>query len=64
MKKGINIWSFPGSMKVKQCIAVAKEAGFDGIELALNETGELSLESKESEIKEYRQICGRNRGLR
>ncbi|MDQ0897300.1 MULTISPECIES: sugar phosphate isomerase/epimerase [unclassified Paenibacillus] len=57
MKKGINMWSFPGSMKVEQCIAVAKKAGFDGIELALNETGQLSLESKESEIKEYRKIA-------
>lgn len=55
MKKGINIWSFPGSMKVEECIIVAKDAGFDGIELALNETGELSLESNESEIKQYRQ---------
>ncbi|NOV00740.1 sugar phosphate isomerase/epimerase family protein [Paenibacillus planticolens] len=57
MKKGINIWSFPGSMNVEQCIAVAKDAGFDGIELALNETGELSLESNESEIKQYRQLA-------
>ncbi|MGQ7889331.1 sugar phosphate isomerase/epimerase family protein [Paenibacillus sp. WC2504] len=57
MKKGINIWSFPGSMKVEECIAVAKDAGFDGIELALNETGELSLESNESEIKQYRKIA-------
>ncbi|MDD9265626.1 sugar phosphate isomerase/epimerase family protein [Paenibacillus sp. GCM10023248] len=57
MKKGINIWSFPGSMKVEACISVAKEAGFDGIELALNETGELSLESNESEIKRYRQVA-------
>ncbi|MCY9662468.1 sugar phosphate isomerase/epimerase [Paenibacillus chondroitinus] len=57
MKKGINIWSFPGSMKVEECIAVAKDAGFDGIELALNETGELSLESNESEIKEYRKMA-------
>lgn len=57
MKKGINIWSFPSSMNVEACIKVAKEAGFDGIELALNETGELSLESNESEIKRYRQLA-------
>ncbi|MDR6548965.1 sugar phosphate isomerase/epimerase family protein [Paenibacillus qinlingensis] len=55
MKKGINIWSFPGSMSVKDCITTAKKAGFDGIELALNETGELSLESTESEVRAYRQ---------
>ncbi|SDO28673.1 hexulose-6-phosphate isomerase [Paenibacillus sp. yr247] len=57
MKKGINIWSFPGSLNVEKSIALAKEAGFDGIELALNETGELSLESKEAEINKYRQIA-------
>lgn len=55
MKKGINIWSFPGSMKVDDCITTAKKAGFDGIELALNETGQLSLESSESEVRGYRQ---------
>lgn len=55
MKKGINIWSFPGSMSVKDCITTAKKAGFDGIELALNETGELSLESTENEVRAYRQ---------
>lgn len=55
MKKGINIWSFPGSMKVEECITTAKKAGFDGIELALNETGQLSLESSESEVRGYRQ---------
>ncbi|TXK74441.1 sugar phosphate isomerase/epimerase [Paenibacillus sp. N3.4] len=53
MKKGINIWSFPGDMKVADCIDLAVDAGFEGIELALNETGELSLASKESEIREY-----------
>lgn len=55
MKKGINIWSFPGTTKVEQAITLAKKAGFDGIELALNETGQLSLESTESEVRGYRQ---------
>ncbi|MEC0229016.1 sugar phosphate isomerase/epimerase family protein [Paenibacillus alba] len=57
MKKGINIWSFPSSLKVKEAIVLAKDAGFDGIELALNETGELSLESTAEEIKGYRQLA-------
>ncbi|RTE04863.1 sugar phosphate isomerase/epimerase family protein [Paenibacillus whitsoniae] len=57
MKKGINIWSFPGMLKVNECIDIAKKAGFDGIELALNETGELSLESSEKEVAAYRQYA-------
>lgn len=44
-------------MKVAECIYMAKEAGFEGIELALNETGELSLLSAENEIRGYKKIA-------
>ncbi|WP_123043757.1 sugar phosphate isomerase/epimerase family protein [Cohnella candidum] len=54
MKKGINAWSFPGGMAVPDCLRLAKDAGFEGLEPALNETGELSLESKEAEIADIR----------
>lgn len=57
MKKGINIWSFPGNMKIKECIKLARKTGFDGIELALNETGEMSLESNDEEIISYRKVA-------
>jgi hexulose-6-phosphate isomerase len=60
MKKAISIWSF-GEKSVKESIALAKDAGFDGIELALNETGEVSMESKSDElldIKNYAQEVG------
>ena len=50
MKKGINIWSFKAGTSAKECISLAKEAGFQGIELALSETGEVSLESSEKEL--------------
>lgn len=53
MKKGINIWSFPSDMSVKDCIKLAKKAGFEGIELGLNEEGEMSLKSTDEEIKDY-----------
>ena len=39
MKKGINIWSFKVDTPVIDCIGIAKDAGFDGIELGFNETG-------------------------
>ena len=53
MKKGINIWSFPPA-PIKDTLAFAKKAGFEGVELALNETGELSLESTDREIEQIR----------
>ncbi|MGG3282221.1 sugar phosphate isomerase/epimerase family protein [Paenibacillus solani] len=51
MKKGINIWSFSGETSITDCIRLAKEAGFDGIELSLDQTGELSLQSGDKEVQ-------------
>ena len=50
MKKGINIWSFPGGMKMVDCMVLAKKAGYDGIELSLDEEGEVSLASSEKDL--------------
>ncbi|CAM3084989.1 sugar phosphate isomerase/epimerase family protein [Paenibacillus lupini] len=57
MKKGINIWSFPSGMSIEESIVLAKDAGFDGIELSLNETGQLSLESTETEVRSVRRFA-------
>ena len=51
MKKGINIWSFPGDASISDCIRLAKEAGFEGIELSLNQTGELGLQAGDKEVQ-------------
>lgn len=56
MKKGINVWSFPQG-KIVDTLKLAKDAGFEGVELALNATGELSMESSETEIKEIKKIA-------
>ena len=49
MKKGISIWSFAeGSLET--CFQLAKKAGFDGVEVALAETGEINLESTREDI--------------
>ena len=56
MKKGINIWSFPQG-SIRDNLTLAKNAGFEGVELALNESGELSLQSTEKEIAEVRKIA-------
>lgn len=49
MKKGINIWSF-APMPLARCFELAKDAGFEGVEVALDETGELSLNTTEKEL--------------
>lgn len=57
MKKGINMWSFPSELSIEECMRLAKKAGFDGIELALNLTGPLSLQSSDAEIEGYRALA-------
>lgn len=49
MKKGISIWSFTGQ-PLKECFRLAKAAGFDGVEVALDETGEINLGSSKEDI--------------
>ena len=50
MKKGINQWSFPETMSVRECMDLAKKAGFEGIELNLSEEGEFSLKTPEKDL--------------
>lgn len=57
MKKGINIWSFAEGSNIVECMLTAKDAGYDGIELALNETGMLSLDSTVKEVDSYRTLA-------
>jgi hexulose-6-phosphate isomerase len=56
MKKGINIWSFPQG-SIKDSLTLAKNAGFEGVELAIDGVGELTLNSTEKEIKEVKKIA-------
>jgi L-ribulose-5-phosphate 3-epimerase len=53
MKKSINMWAFPfpDKMSLKECFALAKDAGFDGIEINFALEGEFSAESTAAEIK-------------
>lgn len=60
MKKGISIWSFP-QQSLKESFALAKDAGFDGVEVALAETGELSLETTAEQLEQIKkdaEECG------
>ena len=49
MKKGISIWSF-AEQDLRKCMMLAKDAGFDGIELSLDETGIVSMASTKEDI--------------
>lgn len=49
MKKGISIWSF-AETDLKKCMCLAKDAGFDGLELALDEHGPVSMDSTKEDI--------------
>ena len=49
MKKGISIWSFP-AMSLAESFALAKDAGFEGVEVALAADGEVNLKSTEKDL--------------
>ncbi|KKN02275.1 hypothetical protein LCGC14_1119340 [marine sediment metagenome] len=57
MKKSINYWSFAeklangSKMSLKDCMQLAKKAGFEAIELTVAEEGELSLDSTRQEVE-------------
>ena len=53
MKKGISIWSF-AEPDIKKCLMLAKDAGFDGVELALDEQGPVNLHSTKEEMLELK----------
>ena len=53
MKKGISIWSF-AEPDIKKCFKLALDAGFDGVEVALDENGPVSLTSTKEEMLELK----------
>ena len=50
MKKSISIWSFYGDWSLKDKMKLAKDAGFEGIELDVSGDGPITLESDEDAI--------------
>lgn len=57
MKKGINAWSFPNGTGVPEMIAGAKDAGYEGIELVLDEIGGLDLQTPDSTLREWKALA-------
>jgi L-ribulose-5-phosphate 3-epimerase len=59
MKKSINLWAFPypDRMTLKECLQLAKDAGFDGIELNYDLDNDLSPKSGSREYFEIRKMA-------
>ena len=51
MRKGINQWAF-GAKKLKDVFPLAKQAGYDGVEVVIDEKdGEINLKSSRKDIE-------------
>ncbi len=59
MKKSINLWAlpYPERMTLRECLVLAKEAGFDGVELNYDLESEISPESGTNEFKAIREMA-------
>lgn len=59
MKKSINQWAFPypDRMNLEECLRLAKDAGFDGIELNYDLDNDLSPKSGTTEYTAIRKLC-------
>src|SRR6059036_399798 len=59
MKKSINLWAFPypERMNLQECLRLAKDAGFDGIELNYDLENDLSPKSGAQEYQAIRRMA-------
>lgn len=57
MKKGLSVWSCPVGWNLEQIFSAAAQAGFDGVEVALDERGELSLSTTKEEMQKIRAVA-------
>jgi L-ribulose-5-phosphate 3-epimerase len=59
MKKSINLWAFPypQRMTLEECMQLAKDAGFDGIELNYDLENDLSPKATEKDFKAIRAMA-------
>src|SRR5438874_6169003 len=59
MKKSINLWAFPypERMTLRECLQLAKNAGFDGIELNYDLDNDLSPRATAKELRAIRAMA-------
>ncbi len=51
IKKGLSIWVFPRNKPVREALKMARDAGFDGVEVAFYEKGEISFDSSPEQMR-------------
>jgi len=56
MKKGISIWAF-AEKSLEKCFSLAREYGYNGVELALDETGDISLNSTKEDMERIKALA-------
>ncbi len=59
MKKGISIWSF-AETDLDKVFALAKDAGFDGVELAIDTEGPVNLNSTKEDMEEIKKLADKH----
>ncbi len=61
MKKSINLWAFPypQRMNLRECLQLAKDAGFDGIELNYDLENDLSPRATARDLRDVRAMAER-----
>lgn len=61
MKKSINLWAFPypDRMSLEECLKLARDAGFDGVELNYDLESELSIKAGTKECEAIRKLADR-----
>jgi len=52
MKKAINCRAFSPEMSIRKCLELAKKAGFVGLEINMDEAGEITLNSTKKQMEE------------
>ncbi|MEM9160266.1 MAG: sugar phosphate isomerase/epimerase family protein [Verrucomicrobiota bacterium] len=57
MRKSISIWSFYGDWDLRQKMQLAKDAGFEGIELDISDDGPISLKTGQDEHCKVRDLA-------
>ena len=59
MKKSINLWAFPypDSMSLKECLQLAKDAGFDAVELNYDLENDLSPNASHEDLLSIRRMA-------
>ncbi|NLD86695.1 MAG: sugar phosphate isomerase/epimerase [Clostridiales bacterium] len=57
MKKGINRWAFRDELPLRDVFTLAHDAGFDGVELVLDKTGDITLKSTASDMAQIASLA-------